>query len=164
MARRDQRGRAVVIEIIEGLPDNVVGLVAKGRVTKKDCADVLLPAIDKALEWHHRLRLYYEIRTRFPGAAWEEISLGVGHALLWERAAIVSDVAWIRHTVTALRLLIPSEVRLFATNQIPEGLAWITDAPALRRRRFVRPAAKLEGAPGPDRSFRPPPQYLDRTI
>lgn len=151
-----------MIEIIEGLPDNVVGIVAKGRVTKKDVADTLLPAIDKALEWHHRLRLYYEIRTRFPGAAWEEISLGLGHSPLWERVAIVSDVAWIRHTVTALRLLIPSEVRVYATNQIPEGIAWVTDAPARKRRLVPMPAASLRGAE--TRSFRPLPQYLDRVF
>jgi hypothetical protein len=91
-----------VIELIEGLPDNVVGIVAKGRVTKKDRGDVLIPAIEKALEWHHRLRLYYEIRARYPGAAWEEVGLGIGQQVPWERVAIVSDVAWIRHAVTAL--------------------------------------------------------------
>jgi hypothetical protein len=141
-----------VIELIEGLPDNVVGIVAKGRVTKKDRTEVLIPAIEKALEWHHRLRLYYEIRTRYPGAAWEEVGLGVGDRVVWERVAIVSDVAWIRHTVTALRLLIPSEVRVFVASQIPEGLAWITDT-ELRRH---RPAATKRDS----RSFRPRPQYL----
>ena len=153
-----------MIEIIEGLPDNVVGLVAKGRVTKKDCAEVLVPAIDKALEWHHRLRLYYEIRTRFPGAGWEELSLGIGQMPLWERVAIVSDVAWIRHTVTALRLLIPSEVRLFATNQIPESLAWITDAAAPAKKRRLAMAAAVGPRSAEIRPFRPAPQYLDRVF
>jgi hypothetical protein len=152
-----------VIEIIEGLPDNVVGIVAKGRVTKKDCSDVLIPAVEKALEWHHRLRLYYEIRTRYPGAAWEEVNLGIGQSMPWERVAIVSDVAWIRHTVTALRLLIPSDIRVFATNQIPESLTWITDRPAANKRRAApMPAANLRGAEV--RSFRPAPQYLDRVF
>jgi hypothetical protein len=151
-----------MIEIIEGLPANVVGIVAKGRVTKKDVSEVLIPAIDKALEWHHRLRLYYEIRTRYPGAAWEEVSLGIGQSTPWERVAIVSDVAWIRHTVTALRLVIPSDIRVFATNQIPEGLAWISDAPARQRRAVPAPATAMRGADV--RSFRPLPQYLDRVF
>ena len=132
-----------MIEIMEGLPDNVLGIVVKGRVTKKDCSEILQPALREALYWHHKLRLYYEIRSRFPGAAWEEISLGVAHAPLWERVAIVSDVAWVRHTVTALRLLIPSEIRVFATNQMPEGLAWITGADE-RRRRFTPVIAKVK--------------------
>src|SRR5947209_7183800 len=98
-----------MIEVIEGLPDNVLGIVVKGRVTKQDRYDVLLPALEERLEWHHKLRLYYEIRSRYPGAAWEEISPAIGSGPAWERVAIVSDVAWLRHTVQALRLLIPSE-------------------------------------------------------
>jgi hypothetical protein len=145
-----------MLEVIEGLPDNVVGIVAKGRVTKKDVADVLMPTVGKALEWHHRLRLYYEIRTRYPGAAWEEVNLGAGQAVPWERVAIVSDVAWIRHAVTALRLIIPSEVRVFVDSQIPESLAWITDTELGRR----RPPVVRRPAGAAARSFRPAPQYL----
>lgn len=148
-----------MIEIIEGLPDNVVGLVVKGRVTKLDCSDILLPAIEKARLWHHKLRLYYEMRTRYPGAAWEEITLGGEHGPIWERVAVVSDVAWIRHTVTALRMLIPSEIRVFGTTQIPEGLAWVT-AGAVRRRRLT-PAPTLAADM---RAFRPPVQYLHQSL
>ena len=146
-----------MIEIIEGLPQNVVGVIAKGRVTRKDCADSLLPAIERALEWHHKLRLYYEIRSRYPGAAWEEITLAGEHAPLWERVAIVTDVAWVRHTVQAVRLLIPSETRVFATTQIPEGLAWITEAAAKARRPQAGPRTG-------ERAFQPPVQYLHQAV
>jgi hypothetical protein len=146
-----------MIEIIESLPDGVLGIVVKGRVTKQDCSDVLSPALEKALMWHHRLRLYYEIRSRYPGAAWEEISLGIEHGRLWERVAVVSDVAWIRHTVQALRLLIPGEIRVFTTGQAPEGLAWITGMPLHGRPRVpafvVRP-------PGRNSAYAPPRQFL----
>ena len=149
-----------MIEILDGLPDNVVGIVAKGRVTKTDCVEVLLPAIDRAREWHHRLRLYYELRSRYPGAAWEEITLAAeGGGPHWERVAIVTDAAWVRHTIQAVRLLIPSEIRVFATSQTPEGLAWITGAPALRK----QPRAPLAGTAHPrgaGRVFVPPVQYL----
>ena len=147
-----------MIELLEGLPPNVVGIVAKGRVTQRDCAEILLPAIDKAREWHHKLRLYYEIRSRYPGAAWEEVTLSGAHAPVWERVAIVTDVAWVRHTVQAVRLLIPSEIRVFAATQIPEGLAWITEAPARQR----RAGAAVPAAIG--HSFQPPVQYLHHAV
>ncbi len=101
-----------MIEIIEGLPDNVLGIIVKGRLTKTDCAEILLPKLRKALDWHYKLRLYYEIRSRFPGAAWETIDLGLDH-VPWERVAIVTDVASVRHTVQALRLVIPGDIRVF---------------------------------------------------
>ena len=146
-----------MIEIIEGLPDNVVGLVVKGRLTRTDCAGVLLPRLKKAREWHYRLRLYYEIRSRFPGAAWEAIDLGFEHLPQWERVAVVTDAASIRHAIQALRLLIPAEIEVFATSQTPEGLAWITGTPAKKR-----PLAALPALPARSgrRAFRPPEQYL----
>ena len=49
-----------MIEIIEGLPGNVVGLAAKGEVTRKDYLEVVIPTIDKALKRNAKLRLYYE--------------------------------------------------------------------------------------------------------
>jgi hypothetical protein len=146
-----------LIEIIEGLPENVLGIVVRGRVTKYDCSEVLIPALEKAREWHHKLRLYYEIRSRYPGAAWEEISLGIGHGPLWERVAVVSDVAWVKYTIQALRLLIPGEIRVFTTSQTPEGLAWIADAKVHRRRSVPMPVVT---SPNGSPAFTPALQFL----
>jgi hypothetical protein len=115
-----------MIDIIEGFPGNVVGIVVKGRVTLQDCREVLTPAIEKSLRRHDMIRLYYEIGSRFPGAAWDDLDLGIGHAARCERVAIVTDCGWVRQTVKALRFLIPSEVRVFPTMLAPESRAWIT--------------------------------------
>jgi len=47
-----------MIEIIEGLSENIVGILAEGEVTRKDYLDVLIPAIDAALKRNAKLRLY----------------------------------------------------------------------------------------------------------
>lgn len=118
-----------MIAIIEGLPDNVVGIVATGRVTKKECAAVLLPAVERSLKRHDKIRLYYELLSRFPGAAWEDLKGGVERLPPFERVAVVTDVGWVRHTVNALRFIMPGEIRVFASAQAPEGRAWIADSP-----------------------------------
>ncbi len=115
-----------MIEIIDGLPDNVVGIIAKGRVTNSDCDKILKPAMESTLKRHDKVRLYYEIGCRFPGAAWEDLRIGIEHIPQWERVAVVTDVGWVRHTVNALRFLIASEVRVFTSFQASEGRAWIT--------------------------------------
>jgi hypothetical protein len=117
-----------MLEIIKGLPKNVVGIAVEGRVTKKDCQDVLMPAIRKSLKRHDRIRLYYELNSRFPGAAWDDLNVGIEHVPPCERVAIVTDVGWIRYTVKALRFLIPGEIRVFPTVQASDGRAWITAA------------------------------------
>ena len=48
-----------MLELIEGLPKNVVGIVATGRVTMQDCQDVLVPAIKASRRRHDKIRLYY---------------------------------------------------------------------------------------------------------
>jgi hypothetical protein len=115
-----------MIQIIDGLPDNVVGIVAKGRVTNQDCDKILRPAMENSLKRHDKVRLYYEINSRFPGAAWEDLKIGIEDLPQWERVAIVTDVGWVRQTVKALRFLIPGEVRVFTANEAYQGCAWIS--------------------------------------
>ena len=114
-----------MIQIVEGLPDNVVAILVKGRVTNEDCDKVLKPLLENLLKRHDKVRLYYEIGSRFPGAAWEDLRIGIEHVPQWERVAVVTDVGWVRHTVNALRFLMTSEVRVFTTFQAAEGLAWV---------------------------------------
>jgi uncharacterized protein YlzI (FlbEa/FlbD family) len=56
-----------MIENIESFPDNVVALVAKGQVTKKDYEQVLIPKVEAALKRHDKIRLYYELGSQFSG-------------------------------------------------------------------------------------------------
>jgi SpoIIAA-like len=118
-----------MIENIEGFPDNVVALAAKGQVTKKDYQQVVIPLVDSALKRHARIRLYYEIGSQFsgfdPGAMWEDLKVGVEHLTRWERMALVTDVDWIRHVVNAFRFIMPGQLRVFATAQTAEARAWL---------------------------------------
>jgi hypothetical protein len=120
-----------MLELIEGLPRNVVGIVATGRVTMQDCNDVLMPALKKSRKRHDKIRL------RFPGAAWDDLDIGLEHASCCERVAIVTDIGWVRLTVKAVRFLIPSEIRVFASVQAEEGRAWSTGRPESRAKAHV---------------------------
>src|SRR6516164_1737346 len=118
-----------MLELIEGLPRNVVGIAASGKVTMQDCQDVLVPAIKQSRKRHDKIRLYYELNSRFPGSAWDDLDLGLEHASCCERVAIVTDIGWIRLTVRAVRFLIPAKIRVFSTDQAEEGRAWIIARP-----------------------------------
>ena len=136
-----------MLELIEGLPGNVVGIAVSGRLTMQDCQDVLVPAMQKSLKRHDKIRLYYELNSRFPGAAWDELDLGLEHASRCERVAIVTDIGWVRLTVKALRFLIPSKIRVFATDQAEEGRAWIAARPGSRADADVPDAAGARLSP-----------------
>jgi SpoIIAA-like len=115
-----------MIELIDDLPRNVVGISVRGRVTTEECREVLAPAIARSLRWRDKIRLYYELGSRFPGSGWDDLDLGVESASCCERIAIVTDIAWVRLTVKTIRFLIPGEIRVFATEEAAEARAWIT--------------------------------------
>ena len=111
-----------MIELIDHLPGNVVGIVARGRVTREECEDILRPAMDASARRHGKVRFYYEIGSRYPGAGWDPLDIDASRL---ERIAIVSDAAWIPWIINALRFLIAGEVRVFSKEEAEEGLAWI---------------------------------------
>jgi hypothetical protein len=118
-----------MLKVIDELPDNVVGIVARGRVTNEECDTVLKPAMERSLKRHTKIRLYYEVGSRFPGAGWDDLDVAIDHLPQWERIAVVTDTGWVRQTVNALRFLIASEVRVFTTLEAAEGRAWIASGP-----------------------------------
>jgi SpoIIAA-like len=131
-----------MIELINDLPRNVVGISVRGRVTKDECREILAPAIAKSLRWRDKIRLYYELGSRFPGSGWDDLDLGFEQASRCERIAIVTDIAWVRLTVKAVRFLIPGEIRVFDTIEAAAARAWITARPGSR-------ADTLSEAPAP---------------
>ena len=119
-----------MIDILTGFPDDVVAFAAKGKVTRSDYADVLVPKVEEAFARRKKIRCYYELGPQFsgmdPGAAWEDFKVGLGHISGWEKVAIVTDVDWIRGAVNVLRFMVPGEVRVFGVSQASEARTWIT--------------------------------------
>lgn len=118
-----------MIEQLNILPDNVLGFVCRGRVTRADYDTVLVPGVEAALGRHAHIRLYYETAPDFDGidagALWEDFKVGMGHLSRWERIAVVTDVAWIRQTVGLMAFLLPAVTRTFPVSEAAEGRAWI---------------------------------------
>jgi hypothetical protein len=119
-----------MLELIPALPDNVVGVVAKGEVTKEDYEQRLIPAVEQTLAAHDKARLLYVLGAEFTGfsggAMWEDGKLGLGHITRWERIAVVAREAWVRHAINVFGYLIPGEVKVFDLADEADAAAWIT--------------------------------------
>jgi len=120
-----------MIELLAGFPDDVVAAVAKGRVTRSDYDEVLIPKVNEVVARHDKIRCYYELGADFggfdAGAAWEDFRLGIGNLTRWQRVAIVTDVDWLRMTMRFFRFLVPGEVRVFGTAEAAEARRWIAE-------------------------------------
>ena len=120
-----------MIELIEGLPDGVVGLEGVGEVTSDDYSSTAFPAVEDALSRHKKIGLLHVLGERFTGyesgGGWADAKLGVLHALSWRRIAVVTDLDHIRKQVKRAGWLVPGEMKLFSNAQRAEAEAWVSD-------------------------------------
>jgi hypothetical protein len=119
-----------VIELIQGLPGEVVGFEAVGEVTAEDYEEVVAPALEAALAGHEKIRLLHVIGDRFTGhsasALWEDTRLGLGNVRSIERIAVVTDLTHFRALVRGAGWTLPGELRLFSTSERAEAEAWVS--------------------------------------
>jgi hypothetical protein len=120
-----------MMEVLPDLPGDVVGVEGVGEVSSDDYKNVLIPAVEAALEENDKVRLLYVLGERFDrisaGAALEDTKLGLEHLRGWELMAVVTDVEWIGHALRAVGWMIPAKIRVFPTSERAAAEAWVTD-------------------------------------
>jgi hypothetical protein len=120
-----------MIELIDGLPDAVVGLEAVGEIESADYEAIAAPAVKHALERHPRIRLIHVLDERFigytAGGAWQDAMLGLAHPRSFDRIAVVTDSESIRRLVRLAGWAIPGELRLFPNRERDEAKAWASE-------------------------------------
>lgn len=119
------------VTVMEGLPDDVVGISVHGVITARDYSETIVPLVEQKLARHTRIRLLYRIGPEFeaftPGAVWSDARVGVMHLTQFGKVAVVSDIDWIRHATRVFAPLIPGDVHVFADGQLDEARAWIAE-------------------------------------
>ena len=120
-----------MIQLIEGLPDAVVGLEAIGEVESADYEAIAAPAVKRALERHAKIRLIHVLNDRFSGytvgGAWEDAVLGLAHPRSFERIAVVTDSESIRRLMKLGGWSIPGDLKLFANREREQAQAWASE-------------------------------------
>ena len=120
-----------MIELIEGLPDAVVGLEAVGEVESADYEAIAAPAVTHALERHPKIRLIHVLNDRFTGytagGAMQDAMLGLAHPRSFDRIAVVTDSESIRRLVMLAGWSIPGELKLFPNRERAQAEAWASE-------------------------------------
>ena len=116
-----------MIELIEGLPDGVVGIEAVGKVTSDDY-DVVTPAIESALAGRKKIRLIHVLGERFTGftagGMWADGKFDLTHVSSFERVAVVTDRDSVRALVKTAGWAVPGEMRMFSNAERDQAIAW----------------------------------------
>jgi hypothetical protein len=123
--------RVPMIDMIEGLPEQVLGFKAVGTVTGEDYENTIIPAVLAMAERLHHVRLLYVLGDEFDGfdakAMLDDAMLGVSRYTAWERVAVVTDVAWLRMSVQAMHFVMPGHFRLFHVSDLDAAKAWLSE-------------------------------------
>ena len=118
-----------MFRLIDGLPDNVVGVEAVGEVHSEDYRSVLDPAVDAAAAAHEKIRFLYVLGADFEGysggAMWEDTKVGVANWSKWEKIALVTDSRGYADGVKAFSWMLPGDVKVYPTANLEEAKGWI---------------------------------------
>jgi len=116
-----------LLEGLKGLPEGVIGFEAVGEIHSDDYAETLRPALDDAAA-QGAIRIVYVLGDRFEGysagASWEDSKLAFDHHSKWRRAAIVTDLDWVRHLASVFGWMVPGDFKVFHLAQRSEAIEW----------------------------------------
>lgn len=118
-----------MIELINELPNNVVGFKATGQVSKADYENVVVPAVDALAESTGKINFLLELDTDISnytsGAAFDDMMVGFKHFTQWNKIAIVSDQKGVEKVTNALDAVVPGKAKGFPKSKIDEAKSWV---------------------------------------
>jgi hypothetical protein len=117
---------------MEGMPQNVIGLEADGKVTREDYESTILPQIEAKQREFDKIRLMYVLGGDFEGytagAMWEDATLAFKRPGSWERIAVVSDDETLRKAMSLFSWMVPGELKMYRVSETDEARSWVTAA------------------------------------
>lgn len=120
-----------MIRLLSDMPPGVLGFEAIDEVEEEDYRNILVPAIERAIDEHGKVRLVYVLGQEFEkydeDAVKEDLKLGLSHPASFERIALVTNVGWAKPAMRAFSVLFPGQARAFRVAQLAEAKLWAAE-------------------------------------
>lgn len=112
------------------MPEGVTGIRVSGRLSGDDIRQ-FEPAMD-GIVVDGEIRIVEVIAPDYegygPGGLAEDLKVGFGalfkHHSAFKRIAVVSDKAWVAHTLHAVAWMIPGELQVFGIDELDRAKEW----------------------------------------
>jgi hypothetical protein len=116
---------------IDSLPAGILGVEARGRVSRDDRRAILVPYIETARRHGRKVKLLYVTGPDFAGydggTPLDDAVFGTEHFTAFERIAFVSDDGRYARAVEALDGLMPARLRRFDRCEVDAAKAWLSE-------------------------------------
>lgn len=120
-----------MLQFINDLPKDVVGIHAIGEVTKEDYEKVLLPRMNDLVKRQGRIKyllvLETDVQNFSAGSWWEDLKLGLKNFTKWNKIAVVTDQKSVEWLSDAFRFFIPGKSKGFPFSELAEAIKWISE-------------------------------------
>jgi hypothetical protein len=117
-----------MLTLIEGLPEDVLGVDATGNITDKDYRDTLIPQAEAKMA-KGPIRMIYVLRSDITDfaleALWDDSAFGMKHWHDFRQIAVVTDHSWLRSAISLFTPFFPGEVRMFKLVELQTAKDWI---------------------------------------
>jgi hypothetical protein len=120
-----------MLKLIEGLPDNVLGVSAEGKVTGKDYENILIPALEEKLKANKKINMLYHLGSNFSdfdlNAMLDDAKIGMKHLSAWDKIALVSDHNMINTFAKFFGYMLSCELRIYKNAEIEDAKKWVIE-------------------------------------
>lgn len=117
-----------MLHIMPTAHEDILAFGAKGKLTKEDYKQRILPRIERAQKTGKKIKILLQLESDFggftPAAAWEEIKM-VRYSDILDRVAVVSDKKWANETALFLGEIMPCTVQVFYNQNLDKGIEWL---------------------------------------
>lgn len=121
-----------MLNIIENLPDHVVGVEAFDEVSAHDLKNVVIPAIQKNLDKYNEINYLLVLRTGVenwtPGAWVEDMWTGMKHYTKWKKIAVVTNEKAVEKLTNGFSFLSIGDVKGFKLDELEQAKKWVSEA------------------------------------
>ncbi|QQL50823.1 SpoIIAA family protein [Mucilaginibacter ginkgonis] len=120
-----------MLQFINDLPEDIVGIHAVGEVTKDEYEKVVIPRIEELVARQDKIKFMLVLETDIQkftlGALWNDVKLGIQKFTKWNRIAIVTDQKSVEWFTNTAGLLIPGKTKGFTLAELDKAVSWISE-------------------------------------
>lgn len=122
-----------MIEIMKESTERMLAVKATGTLTDSDYTEVWVPALEKIINEYEVANTLLYLDEDFEGwdmkAMWEDVKFGYNHRNDFARIAIVGAPNWVQWGVKLGEMMIDSEIKIYAPDDLTEALDWVLQLP-----------------------------------
>jgi hypothetical protein len=118
-----------MIEIMDKSEGKILAVRLTGKASDDDYKKVFLPALDKLINEHGKVRCVYFMDKDFQGwelgAMWDDAKYGIKHRNDFEKIVVVGGPKWAEWGMKISSHLVSGELKTYPADQLDDAWTWI---------------------------------------